>query len=314
MPLIRETPADELSPYLVQHVDNPVDWYPWGDEAFERARHRDRPIFLSIGYSACHWCHVMAHESFEDPAIADLLNASFVSIKVDREERPDVDAVYMEAVQALTGSGGWPMSVFLMPDGRPFFGGTYFPPDDRRGTPSFPTVLRRPDRCLGQPSPRGGRAAAELVGVDRLPVVPSRNAAGTNRRSLAGPQPGVDPARLLDAGGRRAGPAVRSRHGAGSGPPPSSPSRRWSTWPCASRTRRPASETTAHALVMATTTLDAMAAGGIHDHLGGGFARYSTDDRVAGPPFREDALRPGRPAAGLPARLAGHRTRTSTCG
>ncbi len=133
--------AKETSPYLRQHADNPVDWYPWGDEAFARAKETDSPIFLSIGYSACHWCHVMAHESFENPETAATLNRSFVSIKVDREERPDVDAVYMEAVQAMTGSGGWPMSMFLTPDGRPFFGGTYFPPDDRHGSPSFTTVL-----------------------------------------------------------------------------------------------------------------------------------------------------------------------------
>jgi len=134
--------AAETSPYLRQHADNPVDWFPWGEEAFARAAELDRPIFLSVGYSACHWCHVMAHESFEDPAVADRLNADFVCVKVDREERPDVDAVYMEAVQAITGSGGWPMSVFLTPDRRPFYGGTYFPPDDLQGRPSFTTVLR----------------------------------------------------------------------------------------------------------------------------------------------------------------------------
>src|ERR1700732_1563596 len=133
--------AAETSPYLLQHADNPVDWYPWGEQALLAARQRNQPIFLSIGYSACHWCHVMAHESFEDPATAGVLNSSFVSIKVDREERPDVDAVYMEAGQAIPGSGGWPMSMFLTPDRRPFFGGTYFPPDDRRGAPSFRTVL-----------------------------------------------------------------------------------------------------------------------------------------------------------------------------
>ncbi len=133
--------ARETSPYLRQHAGNPVDWYPWGEEAFARAVDTDRPIFLSIGYSACHWCHVMAHESFEDPAVAAQLNASFVPVKVDREERPDVDAVYMEAVQAITGSGGWPLSVFLTPDRRPFYGGTYFPPRDRPGAPSFTTVL-----------------------------------------------------------------------------------------------------------------------------------------------------------------------------
>ncbi len=118
----------ETSPYLLQHADNPVDWYPWGEEAFEQARAEDKPIFLSVGYAACHWCHVMAHESFEDARIAQLMNEKFVNIKVDREERPDVDSIYMQAVQAQTGHGGWPMSVFLTPEGRPFFGGTYFPP------------------------------------------------------------------------------------------------------------------------------------------------------------------------------------------
>ena len=133
--------ADETSPYLRQHADNPVDWYPWGDEAFARAAELDRPVFLSIGYASCHWCHVMAHESFEDPEVAELLARSFVAVKVDREERPDVDSVYMSAVQALTGSGGWPMSMFCTPDGRPFYGGTYYPPTDRAGLPSFRHVL-----------------------------------------------------------------------------------------------------------------------------------------------------------------------------
>ncbi len=133
--------ADETSPYLLQHAHNPVDWYPWGPEARARARLLDRPIFLSIGYAACHWCHVMERESFEDPATAAYLNEHFVAIKVDREERPDLDAVYMAAVQAMTGSGGWPMSVFLAPDGRPFYGGTYFPDTRRHGMPSFRDVL-----------------------------------------------------------------------------------------------------------------------------------------------------------------------------
>jgi hypothetical protein len=127
--------ADETSPYLRQHADNPVDWYAWGEDAFAAARERDVPILLSVGYSACHWCHVMAHESFEDPAVAAVMNELFVNVKVDREERPDVDAVYMEAVQAMTGHGGWPMTVFMTPDGRPFFGGTYFPPSARHGLP-----------------------------------------------------------------------------------------------------------------------------------------------------------------------------------
>src|ERR1051325_10022854 len=133
--------AQETSPYLLQHANNPVDWYPWGPEALERARAEDKPILLSIGYSACHWCHRMEHESFEDPATAALMNAHFVSIKVDREERPDLDSIYMAAVQALSGQGGWPMTVFLTPDGKPFFGGTYFPPEDRHGLPAFRRVL-----------------------------------------------------------------------------------------------------------------------------------------------------------------------------
>src|SRR5262245_32721014 len=133
--------AAEQSPYLLQHAANPVDWFPWGDEAFDRARREDKPIFLSIGYSTCHWCHVMEHESFENTAIAEVLNERFVSIKVDREERPDVDRVYMTFVQATTGAGGWPMSVWLTPDLRPFYGGTYFPPDGRWGRPGFRDVL-----------------------------------------------------------------------------------------------------------------------------------------------------------------------------
>ena len=132
---------DETSPYLLQHAYNPVDWYPWGPEALARAAAEDKPILLSVGYSACHWCHVMAHESFEDPEIAELMNELFVNIKVDREERPDIDAIYMEAVQAMTGSGGWPMTVFLTPDGRPFYGGTYFPPVSRYNMPGFPQLL-----------------------------------------------------------------------------------------------------------------------------------------------------------------------------
>src|SRR5437667_5459604 len=131
----------ETSPYLLQHAHNPVDWYPWGPEALERARAEDRPVLLSIGYAACHWCHVMERESFEDPVTAALMNEHFVCIKVDREERPDLDAIYMDAVQAMTGSGGWPMTVFLTPDQEPFFGGTYFPDRDRHGMPAFRRVL-----------------------------------------------------------------------------------------------------------------------------------------------------------------------------
>src|SRR5688572_6333604 len=133
--------AQETSPYLLQHKDNPVDWYPWGEEALGRARAEEKPILLSVGYAACHWCHVMERESFEDEETARLMNERFVNIKVDREERPDVDAIYMQAVQAMTGHGGWPMTVFLTPEGEPFYGGTYFPPEDRQGMPSFRKVL-----------------------------------------------------------------------------------------------------------------------------------------------------------------------------
>src|SRR5438445_8824126 len=175
--------VNETSPYLRQHAYNPVDWYPWAPEALERARQLDRPIFLSIGYSACHWCHVMEHESFEDPEVANILNNHFVSIKVDREERPDLDQIYMTAVQLLTGQGGWPMSMFLTPDLKPFYGGTYFPPDDRYGRPSFKRLLlalidawrnRREEltrtsgeltrhlQLLGQPPSVAGEAAPAL--------------------------------------------------------------------------------------------------------------------------------------------------------
>ena len=133
--------AHETSPYLLQHAENPVEWYPWGEEALAQARGEDKPILLSVGYAACHWCHVMAHESFEDPETAALMNERFVNVKVDREERPDVDGIYMDAVVALTGSGGWPLTVFLTPEGEPFLGGTYFPPEPRHGLPSFPQVL-----------------------------------------------------------------------------------------------------------------------------------------------------------------------------
>ncbi|MGE0057906.1 MAG: thioredoxin domain-containing protein, partial [Dehalococcoidia bacterium] len=133
--------ANETSPYLLQHKDNPVDWYPWSDEAFAKARAEDKPVLLSVGYSACHWCHVMEHESFENNAIAAQMNDGFVSIKVDREERPDIDSIYMSAVQSMTGRGGWPMTVFLTPEGMPFYGGTYYPPEDRGGMPGFPRLL-----------------------------------------------------------------------------------------------------------------------------------------------------------------------------
>ncbi len=202
MPLIRDVPAVELSPYLLQHTGNPVDWYVWGDDAFDKARRENRPVFLSIGYSACHWCHVMAHESFEDQASADALNASFVSIKVDREERPDVDAVYMEAVQAITGSGGWPMSVFLTPDRRPFYGGTYFPPDDRAGMPSFRSVLSALSDVWTNRRDEVEEQADELSPRHRLPLGdpdPTGNDLGPRRQGTGS----------AHSGRRGAGPPFR---------------------------------------------------------------------------------------------------------
>ncbi len=168
--------ASETSPYLLQHADNPVDWRPWSESVFEEARRSDRPVFLSIGYAACHWCHVMAHESFEDPAVAEILNRDFLPVKVDREELPDVDAVYLDAVSALTGQGGWPLSVFLTPDRRPFYGGTYFPPERRMGMPSFREVLAavasswRGDRSRTR---RNGRPSDRASGLVHAGVRPS---------------------------------------------------------------------------------------------------------------------------------------------
>ena len=259
----------ETSPYLLQHAHNPVDWYPWGPEALERARAEEKPIFLSIGYSACHWCHVMAHESFEDPTIAAQLNRDFVAIKVDREERPDLDDVYMAAVQTLTGSGGWPMSVFLTPELEPFFGGTYFPPDDRHGMPGFPRVLAGVADAFRT---RRGEVAAQ-----------GRELAAHLREQLA-VQPGaieID-RRLIDAAVPRLAASFDAVHG-GFGGAPKFPApmtlefllRAW---------RRSANPET---LRMVTFTLDQMADGGMHDQVGGGFARYSTDARWLVPHFEK---------------------------
>ena len=284
MPLIRDSPPDELSPYLEQHRDNPVDWYAWGDEAFERARLLDRPIFLSIGYSACHWCHVMAHESFEDPATADALNAGFVSIKVDREERPDVDAVYMEAVQSITGSGGWPMSMFLTPDRRPFFGGTYFPPTDRGGSPSFRTVLDALTDVWEQRRDEVETQADELSEAIRSrSVIPARaggntqldpQGTGTNRRRLEDVAAGELAARFDPEWG-------------GFGGAPKFPQPTQIEVALRHARFHAGTETGSRSRIMATRTLDAMAAGGIHDHLVGGFARYSTDGQWLVPHFEK---------------------------
>ncbi|MGH2489490.1 MAG: thioredoxin domain-containing protein, partial [Candidatus Limnocylindria bacterium] len=261
--------ADATSPYLLQHAENPVDWYPWGPEALARAREEDRPIFLSIGYSACHWCHVMAHESFEDPAIADQLNRDFVAIKVDREERPDIDDVYMGAVQAMTGSGGWPLNVFLTPDLEPFFGGTYFPPSERHGLQAFSAVLDGVAEAYRE-------RRDEVAGIAAQLAVHLRHQASIDEAAAT---PGAE---QLDAAVRRLAASFDPVHG-GFGPAPKFPApmtlefllRRWRG------TRDDAT------LRMVTLTLDRMADGGIHDQLAGGFARYSTDARWLAPHFEK---------------------------
>ena len=261
--------ATETSPYLLQHAHNPVDWYPWGPEALERAACEDRPIFLSIGYAACHWCHVMERESFENPEIAALMNEQFVSIKVDREERPDLDDVYMAAVQAMTGSGGWPMTVFLTPKLEPFFGGTYFPPEDRHGMSGLPRVLG---------------AVADAYRTRRNEVEEQARALSDHLRARLAVPAGTQDVELrqLDGAVARLAATFDATHG-GFGGAPKFPApmilefllRAWR------RTRDDAT------LRMVTRTLDAMADGGIHDQLGGGFARYSTDAHWLVPHFEK---------------------------
>jgi len=261
--------AAETSPYLHQHRDNPVDWYPWGDEAFAQARTEDKPIFLSVGYSSCHWCHVMAHESFEDPATAEIMNRLFVNVKVDREERPDVDAVYMQAVQALTGQGGWPMSVWLTPDGRPFYGGTYFPDQDRHGMPAFAKVCEVVAQAWDdQRDDVEGQAAKLTEAIDERVLRPSTS-------------DGLDAATLA-AAAHNAG-AGFDRQWGGFGRAPKFPQAMTIDFLCRELVRTDAPEIRE----MITTSLDAMAAGGIHDQLGGGFARYSTDETWLVPHFEK---------------------------
>jgi uncharacterized protein YyaL (SSP411 family) len=263
--------VNETSPYLLQHADNPVDWFPWGEQALQKAKAGDKPIFLSIGYSACHWCHVMAHESFEDERVAAILNEHFVSVKVDREERPDLDRIYMSAVQALTGSGGWPMSVFLTPDGRPFYGGTYFPPVPRYGMPSFTQVLlavadawrnRRQELVQGGEQLVAAIERQTSIADNLKPETLTPETLHTAVESLWGRFDSVH-------GGWGAAPKfpqpmaleflLRYHHGTGD--------------------RR--------ALQMVTQTLDAMARGGMYDQLGGGFHRYSVDDHWLVPHFEK---------------------------
>ncbi len=258
---------NQTSPYLRQHADNPVDWYPWGEEALRRSRAEDRPILLSIGYSACHWCHVMAHESFADPRTAALMNQLFVCIKVDREERPDLDAVYMQAVQAMTGGGGWPMTVFLTPEGAPFFGGTYFPPETRGGLPAFSAVLRAAHDAYRNRRHDVERAAREAAAALTAPHLPSGEEPSAGVVSAAG-------ARLIAQADRR--------HG-GFGGEPKFPH------PAALELllRRGMLGDDGEAADVALTSLRRMAEGGIRDHLGGGFHRYSVDAQWRVPHFEK---------------------------
>ena len=262
--------ARERSPYLLQHAHNPVDWHAWNDDAFERARAEDKPIFLSIGYSTCHWCHVMEHESFENDAIADVLNAHFVSIKVDREERPDVDRVYMSFVQATTGHGGWPMTVFLTPDLKPFFGGTYFPPTSRWGRPGFMDLLHELAKVWKEDRPRVEEAAAELT--SRLRAV----ATGAHAETEVG-----EPAALDTAVAQFQAAFDRRLGGFGQAPKFPRPSE------LLFLLREHARTGSQPALEMATATLRAMGMGGMRDHLGGGFHRYSVDAQWRVPHFEK---------------------------
>ncbi len=261
--------AGETSPYLLQHQYNPVDWYPWGPEALERARRDDKPLLLSVGYSACHWCHVMERESFEDPDIARLMNERFVSVKVDREERPDIDSIYMQAVQAMTGHGGWPMTVFLTPDGVPFYGGTYFPPADRHGMPGFPRVLEAVAEFY-----RDKRGEATQVGRELLERLRQgeRVRAGTE---LLTPS-------VLDTAYQGLRAEFDSRHG-GLGRAPKFPQPMAFDFLLRYWRRRNVPE----ALEMVRQTLTQMARGGIYDQLGGGFHRYSVDQVWLVPHFEK---------------------------
>lgn len=261
--------AHETSPYLLQHADNPVDWWPWSAEAFDEARRTGRPVLLSVGYSSCHWCHVMAHESFEDQATADYLNEHFVSVKVDREERPDVDAVYMEAVQAATGHGGWPMTVFLTPDAEPFYFGTYFPPVPRHGSPSFRQVLEGVRQAWTTRRDEVGEVAGKIVRdlAQREMVRQAAEAPGEQElaQALLGLTREYDPQRGGFGGAPKFPPSMvlefLLRHHARTG--------------------------AEGALEMARDTCERMARGGIYDQLGGGFARYSVDRDWTVPHFEK---------------------------
>jgi uncharacterized protein len=259
--------VDATSPYLLQHKDNPVDWHQWGDEAFDEARKRDVPVLLSVGYSACHWCHVMAHESFEDPDTAEEMNQRFVNIKVDREERPDVDSIYMEAVQAMTGRGGWPMTVWLTPDGHPFYAGTYFPDSDRHGMPGFRRVIA----AIADKWENGRKELIEQS--DRLTEAIGRSI------PVSDALPGKE---TIKRAHESIGATFDAINGGFGGAP------KFPQQPVLEFLLRTRSEPWAkRADEMLATTLLEMANGGIHDHLGGGFARYSVDERWLIPHFEK---------------------------
>ncbi len=260
----------ETSPYLLQHAHNPVDWYPWGPEALARAQAEDKPILLSVGYSACHWCHVMAHESFEDPETAALMNDLFVNIKVDREERPDIDAIYMEAVQAMAGNGGWPMTVFLTPDGKPFYGGTYYPPTPRYGMPGFAQLVEAIAEAW-----RERRQELESAG--------ERMADALARSAQVQPPEDATLVRTILEGAIRGMLRSHDRVEGGFGGAPKFPQPMNLDFllQMYRRTGDPG------VLDMVTLTLDKMMRGGIYDHLGGGFHRYSTDDHWLVPHFEK---------------------------
>jgi uncharacterized protein len=261
--------AHETSPYLLQHRDNPVDWFAWGDEAIQKARREQKPIFLSIGYSACHWCHVMEHESFENGAIAQTLNEHFVSIKVDREERPDLDQIYMNAVQMLTGRGGWPMSVFLTPELKPFYGGTYWPPQSSRGMPGFDQILAAVVDAWQN------RREQALVAADQLTTELQKvGSVGDGDAALS--------MELIDGAVNQLRRAFDQTYaGFGQAPKFPHPMDLRLLLAIYQRTKQPG------LLDMVRLTLDRMAAGGIYDHLGGGFCRYSTDARWLVPHFEK---------------------------
>ncbi|MFP6606933.1 MAG: thioredoxin domain-containing protein, partial [Myxococcota bacterium] len=263
--------AGEASPYLQMHVYNPVDWYPWGPEAFEKAKREDKPIFLSVGYSTCYWCHVMEREVFSNPEIAKLMNASFVSVKVDREERPDIDEIYMQATHLLTRSGGWPNSVFLTPNGKPFFAGTYFPPEDRGGRPGFPSILNRLS------SRWNTERDQVLAHAERVAAAIQ---AGFGRTDPVGAS--FDPMQLLARGVDGLAGRFDEEHGGfGSGTKFPSP-HQLELLLAAHQRKLPG-----RALEMLRKTLDEMATGGIYDHLAGGFHRYSTERTWSVPHFEK---------------------------